>query len=249
MATRVSGDFATICVGKTKENFIVSSELLTSHSPYFKAALSTRWKEGQTRKIELPEDEEDAFELYVRWLLTRQIWSVDIADDCSDKNTEDITEEMLLIRAYCLGEMVQDTEFKDAVLDALIEENTKFPIVAVDSLDYAWKHTRPGSPLRNFLSHYWVRLVYSDQLLDLDNSSNYELVKDLLAASIERIGELDGTGAENEIAEQCAEGHTCAYHEHGGSMLCYKRKRFDGSKESKDSQKADGTKTKRTRTD
>jgi hypothetical protein len=87
----------------------------------------------------LPDDTPPIVDLYVQWIYTGGIVSPDkpIEDDRDCEESKNRRHFDLLIGGFVFGEKVQDGEFKDAVLDALIH-TVKTP----DSEGVCWYPTK-----------------------------------------------------------------------------------------------------------
>ncbi|KAF2102654.1 hypothetical protein NA57DRAFT_27179, partial [Rhizodiscina lignyota] len=133
--------FVTVLVGRSQEKFLVHEGLIRARSAFFEKALSRDWKEAQKKLVELPETDVPQFTLYERWLYTSTIYS----------RSEDglgVSEGRLLIESYFLGDMLQDADFKDAVIDAIINVLIKDKIYATFWGKDIYENTPPESPLR-----------------------------------------------------------------------------------------------------
>jgi hypothetical protein len=115
-------------LGPSTVDFSVHEQLICTHSPFFANALNGSWAEADSRVVPLPDDAPPTFAVYRTWLYTGLL-------ACT--NGSDSDEWELLACAYVLGEKLQDSDFKDTVIDAMVEKFNKYhPMVAVDrSLD------------------------------------------------------------------------------------------------------------------
>ena len=62
----------TIFVGKDKRPFHVHRSLLRETSSFFKAALEGDFRESSEQKMDLPEEDEGSFDVFVQWLYDRR---------------------------------------------------------------------------------------------------------------------------------------------------------------------------------
>lgn len=128
--------------------------LLTKHSVFFESATKKEWKEGQERRVKLPDDTLSVVNLYAQWLYSDRILSRKSPDQADDQN---MAELKLLIKAFIFGEKIQDGHFKDALIDALIHSvNTtnndgKNWYPGSSLVNCAYEGTPEGSPLRKLL--------------------------------------------------------------------------------------------------
>ncbi|KAI9666701.1 MAG: hypothetical protein M1821_004637 [Bathelium mastoideum] len=231
----VSGLLVKVLVGTSKKEFTLCKELLCSSSGYLKAALSNEWREAQTRTIELPEDDEDTFELYLQWLYSTIIWSANIEDGNREKGADD-TEQTLLARAYTLGDKLQDSDFKDAVLDALMAKlvddeeiyNENYDQDAVhhedpygpslSAIKWVWNYTMPSSPARRVIIDYftWHGCCPPLRSFNAADPTVATFFKDLAIHLYKRRSPEGPSPLTNK--------GNCDYHEHGDSKPCYKLK-------------------------
>lgn len=191
-------------------------DLICYKSPYFSLAVKDHWKEGREGRVPLPDDDPAAFALYIQWIYRGRICS---SQDMGE--TEGNREEMnLLIEAFVLGEKLQDRDFRDAVIDSLIQavdtpdaQNKKwYPPPA--TVDRAYRATPESSPLRRLL----VDMYYFHGRPEwLDEASNAEFVRDLARIFLQ--GRTDNvTRADRTTAKLAG----CSYHCHGAENACYK---------------------------
>ncbi|KAJ8069701.1 hypothetical protein OCU04_000126 [Sclerotinia nivalis] len=62
-------ELVTVTVGKEKRKFVLHRQLLCDSVPYFRSAFSAGgFKESQESSMDMPEDEPEAFELFINWL-------------------------------------------------------------------------------------------------------------------------------------------------------------------------------------
>lgn len=118
---RVTGDFIKIIVGQANsETLNVHETVIKQSSGFFQAALNQQWKEGQARKIELPEDDPDVVATYLEWLYSTKINHPHEA--IKTPNTEQSRDAHLVYaELYCFGEKCQDDAFCNAVMLAWVD--------------------------------------------------------------------------------------------------------------------------------
>ncbi|CAK1360060.1 unnamed protein product [Cercospora beticola] len=105
----------TVGTGDDAEVFLVHDFLLKQSSKFFQTALKEEWREGQEKKVDLPEDKPEAFGVYTEWLLQGKITSG------TGKPTEELTsydvtlEHLLLADLYVAGRRVLGTRQEELV--------------------------------------------------------------------------------------------------------------------------------------
>ncbi|KAF2501382.1 hypothetical protein BU16DRAFT_435848, partial [Lophium mytilinum] len=141
----------------------VHEELICAHSPFFKNAMKPEWAEMRSdpRAVHMPDDDAEAFELYMQWLYVKHLPIRD--DESPDK------EYLLLAKAFVLGEEVLDDGFKQFLIDAIIARSkvrvgkgkkTYFPEAKVISVVY--QGTPDGSPIRRLFVDFWTWIAHAD---------------------------------------------------------------------------------------
>ncbi|TKA69373.1 hypothetical protein B0A55_06160 [Friedmanniomyces simplex] len=205
-----------IVVGVEERTFHVHEKLLRSRSAFFEAALSKEWKEGQARKVELPDDDVDAFESYARWLYNGKLAVI---------QTDGQTDDDLLAALYAFGEKALDETFQNRVIDAIVA-GTRDEIPAATTgggdsgswyptkktVDYIYRHTPEGSPARRLMVDTHA-LKGWEQWIDTDRpeSNNHEfLVDPAVALFRKRVVSVEAIGEHKELDT----GAACSYHKH-----------------------------------
>ena len=122
--TRASfeGAITTLAVGEEGVEYKVHEGLLSGRSEFFASAAKKGWKEGQEHRVPLPDDTPSVVDLYVQWIYTGRIASrrTLLKEAGGERQCPNKHEFGLLIGGFVFGEKVQDGDFKDAVIDALI---------------------------------------------------------------------------------------------------------------------------------
>lgn len=110
------GKVLEVHVGETPDIFFVHQKLICSNSKFFSNAMNGKWEESKNCIIRLPANQPATFNLYAQWLYTRRIPSGN-----SIFNSKTCEKEFRkLVDAYILGDQFQDTDFKNAVVDAFL---------------------------------------------------------------------------------------------------------------------------------
>lgn len=73
------------------------------------------WETSTSGSVTLAEEDPEAFEVYVHWLYFK---TLPVRND--NPGLEGNIEYVQLAKSYALGEMLQDVNFKDAILDAIL---------------------------------------------------------------------------------------------------------------------------------
>lgn len=145
-------------MGPSPISFYVHERLLRDASRFFDAAMRGDWKESAERVVPLPVDDPEVFNLFVGWLYNRKFPTKN--DVGSAEGNE---EYMLLAKLYVLGEKLQATTIKTAVIGAILgKAKTKvqpgghswYPVGSI--VRYLYENTPPTSPARRLLVDLYV---------------------------------------------------------------------------------------------
>lgn len=122
-------------------DFVVHEHILRAHSSLFEAALGRDWKESNERLIKLPAAIPHAFDIYVHWVYLHQL---ELTVENGVTGIED------LIDAYVLGDVLQDGDFRDRVIDGIMTRQRG----KVDDIrawvKHVYENTKEKDPLRTF---------------------------------------------------------------------------------------------------
>lgn len=207
-------------MGDAEEEYAVHEELLCKRSVFFASAVKKEWTEGQRRHVPLPDDLPSVVDLYLQWVYGGRIFSRQAADE----GVGDGKEFGLLIEGFIFGEKVQDGDFKDAVVDALINsfavpEKKKglrwCPIAPW--VDRAYQGTPEASPLRKLLVTMYA--VHGNRTW-LPGTTSIDFLADLAGQLLE---DRKAPYGPNTIKLHLS---GCSYHHHGDGESCYRVKIF-----------------------
>lgn len=99
------------------QDFYVHETLFTASSEFARMALKKDWKEAEDGVVPLPEDDTHSFGLYQQWLYTGNIFINRRPEPVQGQEHYD-----LLVKAYLLGEKLIDCNFKDTIIDCIIDK-------------------------------------------------------------------------------------------------------------------------------
>lgn len=177
----------------------------------------------------------ESFRIYLNWMYAHQLY----LGDRPPEDAEAVAEKLrILVKTYVLGYKLRDTDFQDAIIDAIIElsiENSAYP---TKQTKIVYEETRVGCPLRKFLvdvNVYQSLGTWREHAGDAGKDyhtldSLFDVVKGLqswkrsvtagIAAGMTEMGDI----ADME-APYLNKQNGCHYHYHGnGSEECYKVK-------------------------
>ncbi|KAF2217938.1 hypothetical protein CERZMDRAFT_80577 [Cercospora zeae-maydis SCOH1-5] len=203
-----------VIVGPAQKCFHVHESLIRKYSPYFKTALDGTWREGKRGVVEMVEDDEQAFNIYMNWLYRKKI-HLDMPDITN--RTEELDAAWIrLFSTYALGDKLLDSYFKDALTDATVFCVARFGLPPVEALHFLYDMTPPESPMRLLMTCELARR--HDQINALDESWPHALTIDLTKL----------LKFHNEYANQPTfqVARNCGFHEHKNRGLqtetCYR---------------------------
>lgn len=127
------------------ECFVVHENVVEPHSEFVRLALNRDWKEAKERIIKLPDVEPNVFEMYHCWLYHIQ--------PCRNSYTTSYTT---LVKAYCLGERLIDINFKDVVIDSIVQELKMTSAFDLGLVQLVYENTPEKSPLRRLLCDIYI---------------------------------------------------------------------------------------------
>ncbi|OCL08416.1 hypothetical protein AOQ84DRAFT_388851 [Glonium stellatum] len=212
---QLGGKCIEVLVGPEEETFMLHETLVRTQSRFFNNAMSREWKESAERRIRLPSESPDIFSLYQNWIYARKIPTA-----LNEPGRKGHAEYIRLSQAYCLGEMLMDTTFKDAIVDAIIskavtpaaDDDCWYPDGKAIGLIY--DGTPKDSPARELLVAFYHCCGDSDWITKED-----DLPKDFLMDLT--IALLDGRPKpEDRYPWKLLD--TCQWHSHGKETACYK---------------------------
>ncbi|SMY22710.1 unnamed protein product [Zymoseptoria tritici ST99CH_1A5] len=159
--SKFKGPLITIKAGADAdkyETFTVHETLIKDGHDFFRAALDKKWKEGQLREIDLPDDQPEVIGAFVEWLYTQNIA---VTPTCQMKREESHEQHVRLAHMYVFGEKIQNTAFRNAVISAILEalDGTKGagaynPVT--NAVKIIYDGTLPGSTARKLMAYLHV---------------------------------------------------------------------------------------------
>lgn len=222
----------TIIVGPEDDStsFSVHESLVRQESGFVEAIFRNGWKENEKRIVRLPEHDAEHFKIFFNFIYTGFIFSSKPGDAFADKPEKD-AEWTRLAYAYALGNYLQASDFKDAMMDAMIDKVKKSKQCSHQTMyQIIYPNSVPGSGVRKllvdvaatrwtweFLKQQHSAPEWSDFFLDLSIAHH----------------EIRAFPSRKTIVWDNVD--TCQYHGHQNSpqfefnrMRCYKQKRRFG---------------------
>ncbi|USW54847.1 Putative BTB/POZ domain-containing protein [Septoria linicola] len=204
-------------VGQSATLFYLTETRLRAFSKFFDTALKKEWLEGQQRKVPLPDEDPELFNVYANWIMTGKLF---VEDESGVPGGQGKVRQKL-VDLYILGDKLLDTDFKDRVTDALASvfvvrcDNTH-RMLGTAQRDKAYAHTTSGASLRRMIVGQLAAVSNTQDLISEDDTKIL-----LLDVALE----LTKSRARN-VAAFKSEVEACAFHEHvPGSENCYRSRR------------------------
>lgn len=205
------------------EKFAIHKDRATRHSEFISKALDRKkgWKEAKEGFIRLPEESPQAIEMFGVFIDTGHIHLIP-----SDREQGDMTPELesqediwsCLEDAWLLGERLLSTQFKDAVVDNLVEQLRTTAEVPKKMYKAIYRGSVGTSGMRRLLVDLavftWLPNEVREQTPDPEC---VEYFKDLCFLSMRRHTNSVPSSAPFDRADT-----GCYYHDHGEDGVCYK---------------------------
>lgn len=208
----------TVRVGSESETFFVHEHLLCTNSMFFARALKKEWAEGEARQVDLPDVDPDTFEIWAKWLYTGRLCYA------ATNRDEDFSiwlpkEWVRWAKIYALGDFLQDTDLKDAAIDAHVENMLELdgycPILA----KWVYPYSSARSAHRKLAVDLFVATWVQEDLVLRKASCPTDFSYDVLNSLGPRLSNRVGT---MKVSEFFRGADRCKYHDHGEEKPCYR---------------------------
>ncbi|KAE9979957.1 hypothetical protein EG328_000602 [Venturia inaequalis] len=141
------------------KKYTVHETIIRAESPFFEAALSKEWKESEERVVRLPEQYPEAFDIYMRWIYSGKLILEGRGLGPGDGYSK---LAYVLSTAYVLGDVLQDSDFKDAVTDGLFETmsvESEDQCIPTCQVKFLFGNTLRGAPICRLLVDWFVMKI------------------------------------------------------------------------------------------
>ncbi|KAL1642370.1 hypothetical protein SLS58_005444 [Diplodia intermedia] len=149
-STTFKSGIIEIVVGKKQQKYDIHKDLLCSSSPFFRKACNGNWKEARERRVELPEDTPECFDVYVQWLYSDQLF---LKHEDEENDYEKIDWDLFL-GVYLLGDKLLDRKFKEACVDIAFQSIDHE--IAADHAKTLYNALPPSDPYRRLYVRFWA---------------------------------------------------------------------------------------------
>ncbi|CAO2652617.1 Nn.00g009000.m01.CDS01 [Neocucurbitaria sp. VM-36] len=229
MGPQVESRPIAIRIGGEDNEFYIHEKLLSSASTFFDNVLKEGWKEGHDRIVRLPDVAPSIFKVWMKWLYTGRLFVKEPGDDVTVCSSYTCTHESSrLYNCYALGEFLQDLDFKDATVDAMIDKMVERKGVPITLADHIYSHSNKDSKHRKLAIDCFIRLWPRGgwtSLTEEDEDRGTFQPRQFLCDVLIEIGpDLEKGVKRVNVEEFFDSSNTCKYHEHGSEKPCYKSK-------------------------
>ncbi|KAK4495380.1 hypothetical protein PRZ48_013711 [Zasmidium cellare] len=139
----------TVLVGPEEEKFIVHKSTACDNSPFFEAACSQHWVEGQEKVVRLPDTTPKLFAAFLHWAYSRELK----LDDEPDGRGGNYPRTFDLGSLWGLANYLQTPALRNKVIDRLLQKFDAMPLSPVPraALAHIWEVSPPESTIRRLL--------------------------------------------------------------------------------------------------
>lgn len=203
--------------GPALQTFHLHKDIAVKFSDFLAAASRNGWREAAEGVIKLPEQDSEVFAIFEAFIYNGCIYSKKEGDEFRGLDGVNKNKEWArLSSAWLLGETLQASAFKDAVVDAWIDL-LRSPQVPLSAFVSIYPGTVGKSPMKELLIDVaiwgWHRKTFEEAL---QCTSGQAFLADV---AVKQSGMLeDGRPKKAPYAD----GSTCIYHEHGEDKPCYR---------------------------
>ena len=159
------GDVIEIIVGSKETKFVAHKYMVCAKSAFFMAACDKRWGSGRTCRVMLEEQSPEIFAIFMSWLISGELHEaatfIDLPDVATGEKVPATTFNARwnqLARCFILGDFLQAAEFKNTVVDALLEDQKRYSKdynklggTAAREIILVWANTTKDAPIRRIV--------------------------------------------------------------------------------------------------
>ncbi|KAK4540190.1 hypothetical protein LTR36_009688 [Oleoguttula mirabilis] len=149
--------------GSDSKSFSVHKGVACFHSGFFRAATKSCYKEGKEGVIELPDEEVDVVEQFVKWLYTRQV----------DKPVEHHAAFLAMSKLWTFSDRRDVPLLANTMVDAMRDVIFRTRKLPTQALHYIYENTTPNSELRRFVIDLIARTASTDRIMTDENRDRW----------------------------------------------------------------------------
>lgn len=165
-------------VDADERSFVIHTDVACNKSKFFRAACSTRWREGQEKVIRLPEVKSETFQRYVDWAYRDALAAEPTAGEGLDMSVE----------LYLLGDLLDDVKLRNATVKALLRHMKEDRLCPGPLLmGRIFERTAPTSLLRTLIVDITIMTVNRRKIEESIVNWPVDLVRQLALKSMQRL--------------------------------------------------------------
>jgi hypothetical protein len=170
--------------------------------------------ESESRAVRLEQEDPEIMQIYLNWLYRG---TLPVRHDEQGSG-----EYMELAQAYVLGDQLQDNDFTDAVIDAIIDKYQYYNVwPGYNTVSYIFDNTADSAKARRLLVDIYAYVGNAEVLDKVEK--NDSLPKAFLYRLAAALFNIDSRTRRNSPQSPRNLKNTCIYHQHGPDpALCYK---------------------------
>lgn len=170
--------------------------------------------------MDLPDTGPEHMRIWIKFLYTGRIFTGTETPQIRQSEAELFCKDVSAWnRLYTLGDFLQDGDFKDALIDAMMEFTAILNAYPIRLPDFIYSHSTKDSAHRRFVVDMFVN-VRNDKTFETNLGYSQEFLYDMLKSIVPSLGK----GIELQFSEDWFKSQDgCKYHDHGDKP-CYKKK-------------------------
>jgi hypothetical protein len=176
-------DMVTLLVGPEEHPLVAHKSNLSQHSDFFKAALKREWIEGQTRTVNLSDEQPEIVAQYLDYCYSKRL-------PTASKPSLDPAQGRVyavLTELFALGERLLDSDIRNAIINEIIRFTTSgtlgglyYPVAR--AINNIYNCTTAASPARCLMVELYITAGRKDWFTDdLHPTFVMDLGKELMA--------------------------------------------------------------------
>lgn len=213
--TRFNSSPLKIVVGQDESaQTYINEDQAAKFSNVIAAAVKGGFKEAQEHTITFPEEDPAMFKIFAGFIYSGSIHSFK-PDDLTDNMDH---ERRRLASLWILGEKLQAPEFKDAVVDSLVERIKSTGKVPRDMHQEIYPNSMGSPGMRRLVVDVGAWVWNKEELESTERKEQWSEFFFDLAVRLQSL-----VGAKRPVAPWRTDaGPGCLYHDHGSKKACYK---------------------------
>jgi hypothetical protein len=215
-------EMVDLFVGPTKQQFRVHKALLCSRVEYFRQMFDSGFIEAEENSGFLPDEDPIVFSLFLEYIYGGgRLGPVDI-----ERSTTATGPVIDRIKLYGFAERIGLVDLADYIMTNLVSNLAYYERTpSKDGMKLAYEVTKPGSPLRNYMSH---SLYYIMKFDDDESAWSTRTLCDTLKETDDLLFDLVAVTRKHEASQPASikrsidprVGSKCRWHSHPDGKHC-----------------------------